>query len=163
MPLLVDGHNLIPKIPGLSLSDPEDEMQLLQLLQDYCRIRRQEAECFFDLAPFGHPRRRKFGTIRVKFARAGKTADDEIKDRLAELGRQARSYIVISSDLSVQNAARAARARVKTSEDFSAELIAALREGNGPGKKGEDHPDERAVGPDEVDMWIKIFKKGKKD
>ncbi len=28
MPILVDGHNLVPHVPGLSLRDPDDEMVL---------------------------------------------------------------------------------------------------------------------------------------
>jgi hypothetical protein len=34
MPYIVDGHNLIPKVPGLNLQDMEDELQLVELLQE---------------------------------------------------------------------------------------------------------------------------------
>ena len=30
--LVIDGHNLIPKIPGLRLDDPDDEMKLIEKL-----------------------------------------------------------------------------------------------------------------------------------
>ena len=163
MPLLIDGHNLIPKIPGLSLSDPDDEMQLVRLLQDYCRIQRQQAECFFDKAPLGHPRVRTLGTIKVKFAREGQTADDEIKKRLVELGKQARNFIVVSSDQSIQTAARAARAKVKPSEDFAGELIATLRNESGSGKTKAERSSQDFISPDEVAMWLKAFKGRKKD
>ena len=29
---VVDGHNLVPKVPGMSLSDPDDETKLISLL-----------------------------------------------------------------------------------------------------------------------------------
>src|SRR5262245_8805655 len=35
MHLLVDGHNLIGQMPGLSLADPDDEAQLVLLLRGY--------------------------------------------------------------------------------------------------------------------------------
>ncbi|MBP1702274.1 MAG: hypothetical protein H6Q38_1381, partial [Chloroflexi bacterium] len=41
MPYIVDGHNLIPKIPGLSLRAIDDEMQLIELLQEFCRVQRK--------------------------------------------------------------------------------------------------------------------------
>lgn len=43
MPYLIDGHNLIPKI-GLRLSEPDDELELIRLLQDFARLRRQPIE-----------------------------------------------------------------------------------------------------------------------
>ena len=53
MPFIVDGHNLIPKVPGLNLQDMEDELQLVELLQEFCRINRKQVEVYFDNAPPG--------------------------------------------------------------------------------------------------------------
>ncbi len=53
MLILIDGHNLIPKIPGMSLADLDDENQLIPLLQTYCRKRRNTVEVYFDRAPVG--------------------------------------------------------------------------------------------------------------
>ena len=50
MPYLIDGHNLIPKIPGLSLEMLDDEDRLIELLQEFARVRRQRIEVFFDQA-----------------------------------------------------------------------------------------------------------------
>ena len=163
MLLLIDGHNLIPKIPGLSLSDPDDEMQLLGMLQEYCRVQRQQAECFFDKAPLGQPRIQKHGMIKVAFSKPGQTADDEIKKRLDELGRKAKNYTVVSSDQSVQSAARTARAEVKSSEVFSKALMAVLRNESSPGKSHQNRTDDPPIGPEEVKMWLKAFQTRKKD
>ena len=51
--LVIDGHNLVPKIPGLSLHEVDDEERLLALLQAYARAKRKKIEVFFDGAPPG--------------------------------------------------------------------------------------------------------------
>ena len=56
MPYIIDGHNLIPRIPDLSLQDIDDEMQLVEMLQDFCRISRKKVEVYFDNAPPGQLR-----------------------------------------------------------------------------------------------------------
>ena len=76
--ILIDGHNLIPKIRGLSLSDENDEEKLIQILQDYCRIKRKTVEVYFDGAPMDHAGTRNFGNVKAHFIRKGTTADDMI-------------------------------------------------------------------------------------
>ena len=82
MPFIVDGHNLIPKVPGLNLQDMEDELQLVELLQEFCRINRKQVEVYFDNAPPGGLEVRKFGSVTARFIREGKTADLAIKKKL---------------------------------------------------------------------------------
>jgi uncharacterized protein len=58
MPLLIDGHNLISQIPGLSLSDPDDEGDLVMLLRRYTTARRgRKVVVVFDHGVYGHPSR----------------------------------------------------------------------------------------------------------
>jgi hypothetical protein len=38
MPFLVDGHNLIPKLQGLTLEEIDDEVHLIELLQTYAGV-----------------------------------------------------------------------------------------------------------------------------
>jgi len=79
MPYLIDGHNLIPKIAGLSLQDIDDETRLVEMLQDYCRRRgKKGVEVFFDNAPPGQPSKRVYGTVTAHFVRTGRTADAAI-------------------------------------------------------------------------------------
>ena len=103
MPFLIDGHNLIPKIPGLNLQALDDEEQLIKLLQEYCRRQRKQVEVFFDNAPPGGVRARNFGLVIARFVRQGSTADQAIRERLTRLGRLARNWTVVSSDLAVQS------------------------------------------------------------
>ena len=123
MPYLIDGHNLIPKVPGLSLSAIDDELRLVDWLQAFSQAKQKDIEVFFDLAPHGYPPNRKFGRVKAHFVRQGQTADNAIQARLLELKGDAQNYLVVSSDRQVLAAARAARARVVPSEDFARELL----------------------------------------
>jgi len=59
--IIIDGHNLIPKVSGIQLSDPEDENKLLEMLNEYCRLSRTQAEVFFDGSPTpGKPVKKKW-------------------------------------------------------------------------------------------------------
>jgi predicted RNA-binding protein with PIN domain len=153
MPYLIDGHNLIPKVRGLSLGAEDDEMQLIRLLQEFCRLSRKEVEVHFDNAPAGQPRARTYGTILARFARTGQTADQTIHDQLTRLGRTARNWTVVSSDHSVQNSARAARAQVLPSEDFASLLMRTLHSQGQAGKP----PADTHLSSEEVDDWLDIF------
>ena len=164
MPLLIDGHNLIPNIPGLHLSDPDDELRLVEMLQTYVRTQqRGPVECYFDKAPAGFPRSQRMGAIQVQFAPPGKTADAEIEARLAQLGNQARNWVVVSADQRVRRAARAAGARDLSSEAFAQELLSALKRANEPVKPRLEKPEDRKLSSDEVEQWLDMFRKGRPD
>jgi len=152
MPYLIDGHNLIPKIPGLSLVEIDDELHLVELLQDFCRRTQKRVEVYFDNAPPGQPLARSYGNVLARFVRQGSSADRAIRDRLRRLGREARNWIVVSSDREVQAAARAARAEVISSEDFSA-----LLQGNPPRRTGDPGARPDGLAPEEVDEWMDFF------
>lgn len=149
MPYLIDGHNLIPKL-GLSLEDPDDEMELIRLLQDFARIRRQPVEVYFDGAPAGQAGERKFGAVKAHFVRRGRSADSAIRSRLETLAGSAKNWVVVSSDHEVQNAARMNRARVTASEDF-VKLLRETLTGSTPAT------DDKKLSAGEVEEWLKLF------
>jgi predicted RNA-binding protein with PIN domain len=153
MPYLVDGHNLIPKVPGIHLHEMDDEQKLIELLQKYCRLNRKEVEVFFDNASPGQAGVRKYGAVKANFVRQGKTADRAIQERLLTLKNAARNWIVVSSDHAVQSAARASHASVLSSDEFARE-IAASREASAPDAGQQDDP---AITPDELDDWLSLF------
>lgn len=153
MPYIIDGHNLIPKIPGLSLEAIDDEEQLIALLQEYCRATRKQVEVYFDNAPPGQPRARSYGFVTARFVRAGRTADEAIGAKLRRLGRGARNWTVVSSDHGVQSKARAAQARVMTSDEFAGQLLAALEQVEpGPAAK-----EEGELSAEELEEWLRLF------
>lgn len=154
MPYLIDGHNLIPKL-GLRLDSMEDEMELVALLQEYCRLtRRSGMEVYFDGAPPAQARTRKMVSITAHFIPLGSSADDAIRKRLKVLGKSARNWTVVTSDRRVQNEARAAQAEVISSETFSALLKEARSSTPGPTR-------ERKLSDEEIEEWMRLFQKGK--
>lgn len=153
MPYLIDGHNLIPKIPGMSLTNLDDEEQLIDLLQAFCRARRQKVEVFFDQAPPGRTGTRQVGLVKVHSVGRPASADDAIRLRLERIGREAPNWKVVSSDHRVQAEARSRRAEVISSEAFADALRAAVQEG------GRRREDTSAVPPGEIDEWLRLFRK----
>lgn len=154
MLILIDGHNLIPKIPGMSLADLDDENQLISLLQAYCRKRRHTVEVYFDRAPAGQAGKRGYGKVTAYFVRDGITADEAIMGRLRDLRKRARNVQVISSDRQVQAAVRAAHARVVPSQDFARELQAVMNE------TPSLDPRNRLMSSEELDEWEAMFRRG---
>jgi len=151
MPYLIDGHNLIPHIQGMSLSSPDDEMELISRLQVFCRQRRQKVEVFFDGAPAGQSGTRKVGMVTAHFVPKDKIADDAIALRVRALGRAASNWTVVSSDRRVQGEARAHQARVMDSSAF-ARLLS-----DGEHSGGANEKVERPLASDEVEEWMRIF------
>lgn len=151
MIMIIDGHNLIPHMPGISLADPDDEVQLIQLLQSYCRIHRKSAEVYFDKAPAGQARTYTTGRVKAVFVPTARTADDAIVARLKQLGKRARNCTVISSDRQVQQAARAVHAAVLSATAFAADW----RELSDQSPELE-RPDQPLT-DDEVAYWQALF------
>jgi len=169
---LVDGHNLIPKLPGLSLSELNDEIRLIEMLQVFSRLRRKKIEVFFDGAPAGNAGSRAYGAIRAHFVRAGGTADEAIRLRLEQLGAQARETLVITSDHRVQSEARAHHAKFLDSELFARELLQvphspippkepqpAVKKPAGPPQPPKSTKEDPSLSSDQLAEWMEIFKK----
>jgi len=149
MPYLIDGHNLIPKL-GLRLDSIDDEMELIAILQEFCRLGRKQVDVFFDGAPAPHAGTRKLGAVTAHFVRLGTTADDAIRNRLKALGRSARNWTVVSSDRQVQANARTAQAEVVSSDAFAGMVKRARNSAPKP-------QNERKLSTKEVDDWLKLF------
>jgi predicted RNA-binding protein with PIN domain len=149
MPYLIDGHNLIPKL-GLRLDSIDDEMELIAILQEFCRVERREVEVFFDGAPTDRAGTRKLATVTAHFVRLGDSADNAIRNRLKRLGKSARNWTVISSDRQVQAEARAVHAEATSSDSFAA----MLKQGRNSAPKPNA---DRSLSPREVEDWLKLF------
>lgn len=128
MHYIIDGHNLIPKIPGLKLSDPEDEKKLIDLLIPFLRLTRSRARVFFDRAADGQSGERNFGLLKAVFVPAGQSADSAIIAHIHKLAGEARNHSLVSSDRMIQAAARARYVPIIRSEDFADMLIEKLEE-----------------------------------
>jgi predicted RNA-binding protein with PIN domain len=153
MPYLIDGHNLIPKLPGIHLDMVDDELQLVELLQDFCRQHRKKVDVYFDNAPAGGLKVQKFGAVTAHFTRAGIPADEAIRARLGRLGREARNWTVVSSDQAVQSYARSAKAQIISSESFANMLSSSSEDSLAKPVEGESP----ALSADELEEWLRLF------
>jgi uncharacterized protein len=152
--LIIDGHNLIPNIPGLSLHQIDDEQQLIDLLKEYARIKRKQIEVFFDGSPPGQPAERVYGSVRVHFVQIGTPADDAIRLFISRLGKHARNCTLITSDRMVQANGRSYQAQIRNSEDFAQELISIQNGKTGSNQTGSstEPPVDR-----DISQWLELF------
>lgn len=152
MNYIIDGHNLIPKIPGFALSDPDDEQHLVELIYEYCRITRAHAELYFDGAPHAQKSPQGGGLVHTHYIRKGIAADDAIIAFLHQAGKNARNYTVVTSDHRIQAEARAVSSPVLLSEEFAREMVTKFRSSTVAQSKGEPH-----LSSAEMDQWLEIF------
>lgn len=151
MPLLIDGHNLIGKMPGLSLADPDDEVELVRRLQRYCRHHRRRAVVVFDAGVLGgHSEALSTPEVEVVFAPAGCRADDIIRERLRKI-RDPAGWLLVSSDREIQRVARQAGARVISAEEFVAQMRTPP---SAPHEKRAPHMSE-----EEIQEWLDLLQR----
>ena len=154
MNYLIDGHNLIGKLANIDLGMVDDELQLIETLNHFGQHNRGKLEVYFDGAPPNQAGTQNFGRVRAHFVPRHQTADQAISIQLGKLGKSAKNWVVISSDRSVQVAARAAQAGVMPSEQFAERVQASLQEQIGE----EQTTADGTLSEQEVNEWLSIFK-----
>lgn len=150
---MIDGHNLIPKM-GLRLDSPDDEMELVAILQEFYKGDRKPIDVYFDGAPAPHAGTRKLGGVTAHFVRLGSTADNAIRLRLKNLGKSAKNWTVVSSDRRVQIEAKDVHAELISSDSFAA----LLKQARTSAPKATD---DRKLSEDEINEWVQFFQRGK--
>ena len=151
MPYLIDGHNLIPYIPGLSLDQIDDEMALVDKLAPFFQTIRKKAVVYFDQAFPGSQTRMNRGNLSLCFIRSPRTADEAILSDLARLGGDAKNFTVVTSDNTLRALVQGAGVRVISGEQFARILT---------GKKAEKHEEESNG---DVEYWLRLFEKRPKN
>jgi predicted RNA-binding protein with PIN domain len=155
MHLLIDGHNLIGQIPGISLSDPDDEAQLVQLLRSYAvRKRARQVIVVFDHGVYGHPQSLNGYGVVCHFALSPQDADTQLIRRMKALARP-REWALVTSDRAVVRAAQDCRVRVIDARAFAAELCSPTKRAKpapAPDQKRDIHMSDA-----EIAEWMRIF------
>jgi predicted RNA-binding protein with PIN domain len=122
VPILVDGHNLIGRLPGVSLQDPDDEYQLIHLLRSYQARVGKRVTIVFDPGPgAGLQRVPSSDSVQVLFAPRESTADALIANRVRAT-RDPGAWLVITSDRELADLVRGLGARVRSSDEFASDL-----------------------------------------
>ena len=153
MPYLIDGHNLIGRMRGMSLQDPDDEAALLLRLRAFCARESTTATVYFDGAVLSAMKEPPRSGVTARFVAPPQSADSAIRHRLERLGREGPNWTVVTSDAAVAEAARRSRARVESSEAFARRLAGA----GGP-MGGTEKPDGPSD-PAEIARWEAAFQK----
>jgi len=153
MPYLIDGHNLIPYIPGLSLRDLDDENQLIEVLTGFASRRRTRIEVFFDQAPPSRAGSQSFGRVKAHFVRGDSTADQAIIKRLSSLGNAAKNWTVVTSDGEIVVEAKSVHSNTLSSIEFARQILAEGKVDTNQIEKGE----APEISDDEVDYWLGEF------
>lgn len=153
MPYLIDGHNLIGRLPDLSLDDPNDEAILVQKLTAFAARTNKKCTVVFDNGLTGGQSRMSTGKIKVIFATPRQTADAVMMQRIKKIP-DPKNWTAVSSDNAVLNAASKRGMQTLKSAAFAGLLKA-------PEKPAEDENPDVYVSPAEVQEWLKLFGAGK--
>ncbi|NJN53674.1 MAG: NYN domain-containing protein [Anaerolineae bacterium] len=155
MHYLIDGHNLIAKMPDISLSDPDDEVQLILRLRSWAaRSKKRQITLFFDGGiPGGKNVHLSTPQVRVVFSSTGQTADALIIGRIHRL-KNPPEYLLVSSDQQIIAAANGRKLPYLTSDKFAQQLAGQWQD-SVPGPTITD--DSPVVSDAEVADWLAAF------
>ena len=155
MPYLIDGHNLIAALPGISLDDPNDEAKLVARLRQFAAGRGKTCTVVFDGGlPGGHsPMSTK--AVTVIFAASQHASADSLILRRIRRTTDAGAWTVVSSDREIRSCARHRGMKHLASGEFAQLMRAPAREQE---RRGEEaHP---TISADELNEWLAIFDGG---
>ena len=153
MHYLIDGHNLIAKMPDISLDDPDDEVKLvLRLRQWTAGSRKRRVTVIFDGGlPGGAARHLSSRPVKVIFASAGQPADALLINRIQD-ARNPAEFTLVSSDREVQAAAKTRKMPLVLSGTFAARLKPDPSETD-----TSETPAEPSLDEEEVAEWLELF------
>lgn len=157
MHYLIDGHNLIAHVPGLSLADPDDEAKLVQLLRRWAAAdARRKVTVIFDKGlPGGEARHLSGGRVRAVFAPSNRSADALLIRRIEDI-EDPGQHTVVSSDSAILRVAQRRRVPTQRSDAFAAAMVneRTFKDTAQPAADPRDNPN---LTPGEVSEWLALF------
>lgn len=152
MPYLIDGHNLIARLPDIDLDDPDDEAKLVIKLRGFVARNSKKCTVVFDGGIPGGYSMMSNKSVKVIFASAFRSnADNVIKERIKKIP-DPRNWTIVSSDNEVLNFAKSRKMKAQTSAQFIQTLQRKPSVQDSRGESSYVH-----VPKDEVDEWLDIF------
>ena len=153
--LLVDGHNVIGRALKLSLDREEEGRE--ELLRRIGAARGSGGEVVVVVFDGKGPSatEKRLGAVRVVFAPASRSADEEILRRLSS--GNARAGTVVTSDRELGRRARQLGACVEASEAFWQRIRAGRRVRDLKAETAKPEPTA-----EDVDDFLELFRKGRR-
>jgi uncharacterized protein len=176
MDVIVDGYNVIFKIPELGANTKKCEIEVLRnrflsILAQYKEKRRHKLIVVFDGKGSGVSYKSNISGIGVVFPRPGLDADEEIK-RMVRNSKHPREIMVVTSDREIRRFVEKCGCKVMGALEFYRDVTKKIvhRTAGGRGRKKiirhEGEPMSKYTGPtrSEAQHWLKVFsdKKGKR-
>lgn len=155
MHYLIDGHNLIAKIPDINLNDPNDEVELILRLKSWAAANpKRKVTVYFDGGlPGGIEQRLSTSDIKVIFAPEGKTADSLIIKRIRKI-KNPPEHTLVTSDQQIITEAQKRRLRHLRAETFAAKMGQEKQKRTAPPPSETDDPQ---ISDLEVAEWLELF------
>ena len=152
MPYLIDGHNLIAGLPDIRLDDPDDEAKLVNKLKSFVAGGGKKCSVVFDGGIPGGQSAMSNNAVKVTFAAAERSNADSIIKRRIQRARDAKYWIVVTSDHEVLNFAHSHGLRTMTASEF-----ARLLRSNGEDQRDLGEEIDPEIHDDDLDFWIRHF------
>lgn len=155
---LIDGHNLIAKMPDIDLDDPNDEVKLVLRLRSWASAQRsRRVVVVFDQGlPGGKQKQLSNADITAVFASTGKTADSLLINRIRQV-KNPREYTVVSSDQMILDAANQRRIATMRSEAFVQEMGVDKRLPSAASQPEAGAEAEPEISDKDVAHWLELF------
>jgi predicted RNA-binding protein with PIN domain len=148
MPLLIDGNNLLHRLPKSSRT----RSGVRALVLEATRHERMSVVVVFDGPPApASPSHEVLGRVAIVYSGAG-SADEVIIGRIPG-GRSARQWVVVTDDRALADRARQRGATVRTLAEWSAH----------PRPAPPRARTEAKLSSREVAEWEQVFRKGRQD
>jgi len=153
MHYLIDGHNLIAKLPDISLSDPDDEVRLILRLRQWTAVSpKRRVTVYFDGGiPGGQNVRLSTPQVQVVFATAGKTADALLIRHVKKV-KNPPEFTLVTSDQAIIKTAVIRKMKYLRSETF-AEYLAET----GAARQTPVEPEDPRLSQAEIEEWLELF------
>lgn len=158
MPFLIDGHNLIARLPDIDLADPNDEAKLVTKLKGLVAKKRGRMQCtvIFDCGlPGGHSTM-STKSVKVIFAATEHSDADSLLKLYIRRTKDPKNWTAVSSDQAVLDCARAHKMKWLTSAEFVDKIV-----DDSPADDARGEEVDIQISDAEVDEWLDLFSGGK--
>ena len=170
MDIIVDGYNVIFKVPELGYSTEKCDIEILRnrfltILEQYKGKRKHKLIVVFDGKGSGNSSETRAAGIDVVFSREDLDADEEIKEMVSN-SENPRHITVITADRDIEQYVRKYGCKVVGPLAFYRDIKRKVerlqyteKEGRLITKEEEGEPASKYLGPSrtEAEYWLKVF------